>query len=79
MSMIINMLGPLVFWLLEKWMTNQEKKKEFQESYFAFLDAVEKSGSTKVANHIAAKKSLKAEQLRILKEKEELKKQQGGE
>lgn len=75
MQTILNLLGPFIFWLLERWVQSAGKKKELQESYYAFLNAVDKSGAVKVANHLAAENALKEEQQRLLKEIEENRKE----
>lgn len=68
MSSIWSFVGSVAFWLLEKWVNRQAKKKQFQESYYAFLKAVDQSGAKKVANHLAAQNALKAEQEKLLEE-----------
>jgi len=68
MQTILKMAGPILFWLLERWVQSNKKKTEFHESYYAFLDAVDKSGATKTANHLAAQNALKAEQDRLVDE-----------
>lgn len=68
MGTIMQFLGPVIFWFLERWIQSAAKKKEFQESYYAFLNAVDKSGAVKVANHLAAHQALEDEQKRLEEE-----------
>lgn len=72
-SFFFELIGPVIFWFLKQWVSNQEKKKEFHESYFAFLAAVDKSGAIKAANHLAAQDALAAEQKKLLEEIENAK------
>lgn len=68
---IISMIGQLGLWLLSQWIRQQKKEEDMVKSYYNFLDAVDKSGSLKVANHLAAARAEQEEIERLLKEKAE--------
>jgi hypothetical protein len=68
---IVNAIAPLIFHFLDRWIKQQEHKKEMVESYYNFLDMVDKSGQVKVANHLSGKAALKTKQEQLLKELED--------
>ena len=67
---ILQMLGPIILWFLQKWVENQKAEESMLKSYYNFLDHVDKAGQVKVANHLSATKALRAEQERLRKELE---------
>ena len=54
--------------MIDIWVRNSQKQEDIKKSYYAFLDAVDKSGAAKVANHISAVRAKDAEVDRLLKE-----------
>jgi hypothetical protein len=65
---ILSLLTPIVLWGINRFILGESKKAEYIRSYHKFLATVDKSGSTKVENHLSARAALKAEQKRLADE-----------
>lgn len=75
-SSILTSLGPLIVWLAEKFIANQQKREEFIKSYYSFLDKVDKSVQSKVANSIALREARRRKQQELLEKKKQQKENQ---
>lgn len=65
---VFSFFAPLLLRMVDIWVRNSQKQEDIKKSYYAFLDAVDKSGAAKVANHISAVRAKDAEVDRLLKE-----------
>ncbi len=71
---ILGLATPIILWLIKTFISGEAKKAEYIKSYYKFLEDVDKIGEKKVQNHLSAKDALEAEQQKLEKRLEDMKK-----
>ena len=69
LSTILTLLGPIIVFIVKQFIGEQERLEKFIKSYYGFIDQVDHSVKTKVANHIALNEARMLKQLELLKAK----------